>query len=247
MTRWDYEHLVLEEFPEVYKVKTLNHTRYTGDLANYSALAPLHVTIVIVSNVLNKNAIDPLRPKTSLTRLMEISEFLGKINSHCAEIHVVNPLYEEIKISTNVKFLPGFDNGFFGKQLEDDIKAFLSPWAFEGNTEIEFGGKIHFSVILNFVEKRRYVDYVTCFEMYHIIKNPVTGEVQRKERVDEAVASTGVSILGSVGRVGDYGDNEINVLETDDCLGEDNEVRPLATIASTEDDGCCEGENAYES
>jgi hypothetical protein len=246
VTRWDYEHLVLEEFPEVYKVKTLNHTKYTGDLSKYSALAPLHVTTVIVSNVLNKNAVDPLRPKTSLTRLLEITDFLKKINAPCAELHVVNPLYEEIKISTNVKFLPGFDNGFYGKQLEDDLKAFLSPWAFEGNSEIEFGGKIHFSVILNFIEKRNYVDYVTCFDMYHIINNPVTGEVQSKKRVEEAIASTGVSILGSVGKLGNYGDHEINVLETDDCECDDNEIRPMATIASREDDGCCEGENTFE-
>lgn len=246
VTRWDYEHLVLEEFPEVYKVKTLNHTKYTGDLNKYSALAPLHVTLVIVSNVRNKNAVDPLRPKTSLIRLLEISEFLKNINSPCIELHVVNPLYEEIKISTNVKFFPGFDNGFYGKQLEDDLKAFLSPWAFEEESDIEFGGRIHFSVILNFIEKRNYVDYVTCFDMYHIIKNPVTGEIKSKISVEEALASTGVSILGSVGKLGNYGDHEINVLETDDCECEDNEVRPQATIASTDDDGCCEGENTFE-
>lgn len=240
VTIWDYERLVLEEFPSAYKVKCLNHTRYTGSLTDYSEIAPGHVTLVVISNVKNKNAVDPLRPKTSLITLNNIHDFVSELNSECVDLHVKNPIYEEIKIELNVKFHEGFDNGFYGKKLEDDLKAFLSPWAFEATSELVFGGRIHKSVILNHVEERSYVDFVTCFEMYHIIKNPSTDVEVSRTKVDEAVASTAISILGSVGQVDQYSDHDINVLETEDCECADNEIKLTASIASVDECGCDE-------
>ena len=240
ITLWDYERLVLGQFASAYKVKCLNHTRYTGSLTGYSEIAPGHVTLVVISNVRNKNAIDPLRPKTSLATLVNIHDFLVKLNPACIELHVKNPIYEEIQVKTNVKFYIGFDNGFYTKQLEDDIKAFLSPWAFEGTPDLVFGGRVHKSIILNYIEELPYVDYVTCFEMYHIVKNPSTDAIISINSVDEAVATTAVSILGSVGQVGNYGDHVITALETDDCECEDNEILPTASIASADDCPCDE-------
>jgi len=237
ITIWDYERIVLEAFPSVFKVKCLNHTRFNGSLTNYSELAPGHVTLIVISNVQNKNAVDPLRPKTSLIKLTQIRDYLMKLNSPCVELHVKNPIYEEIEVSLNVKFYSGFDNGFYGKQLEDDIKSFLSPWAYESTSELELGGKIHQSVILNFVEERSYVDFLTCFEMWHIIKDPATDIVISRTRVDEAEAGTSVSILGSVGQDEQYGDHKITVLETDDCSCDSNEVKTTAAIASVDDCG----------
>lgn len=238
VTIWDYERLVLEEFPSVYKAKCLNHTRYTGSLVTYSELAPGHVTLVVISNVRNKNAVDPLRPKTSLITLTKISQFLSGINSSCVDLHVKNPIYEEIKVKLNVKFHEGFDNGFYGKQLEDDLKEFLSPWAVDARSTLELGGTIHKSVILNFVEERPYVDFLTCFEIWHIIYDPTTGEEISRNNVTQAEASTAVSILGSTGQMGRYGDHDITVLESDDCECTGNEIQTTATIASADECGC---------
>lgn len=237
ITIWDYERLVLEKFAAAYKVKCLSHTRYTGSLSDYSELAPGHVSVIVISNVRNKNAVDPLRPKTSLITLVQIREYISKLNSSGVELHVKNPIFEEIQVKTNVRFYPGYDSGFYGKKLEDDIKAFLSPWAFD-TTDLVFGGRMHKSVILNFIEELPYVDFVTCFEMYHIVKNPGTGAVVSKTQVDEAVATTAVSILGSTGQKSTYGDHLINVLETDACECDDNEIKPTAMIASVDDCPC---------
>ncbi len=242
ITIWDYERLVLEQFASVYKVKCLSHTRYTGDIKKYSAIAPGHVTLIIISNVKNKNAIDPLRPKTSIAKLSEIKEFVSKLNSISVELHVKNPIYEEIQVSLNVKFYPGYDNGFYGKKLEDDLKVFLSPWMLGSASELKFGGKIDKSVILNYVEERSYVDFITCFEMYHIIKNPVSNELISRTKVNRAIASTSISVLGSVGQAGRYGDHAITVLETDDCECPDNEVKSTKTIASIDECACDENQ-----
>ena len=238
ITIWDHERIVLEAFPSVYKVKCLNHTRYSGSLADYSELAPGHVTLVVISNVRNVNAVDPLRPKTSLITLTQISDYLSTLNPAGVDLHVKNPIYEEIEVSLNVKFHTGFDSGFYGKQLEDDLKTFLSPWASDSGSDLELGGKVHKSVILNYVEERAYVDFLTCFEMSHIVLDPTTGEEISRTRVEEAEASTSVSILGSAGQTGRYGDHIINVLETENCDCDTNDIESTASIASIDDCGC---------
>lgn len=208
---WDYEHLVLDKFPSIYKVKCLNHTRYVS-ATDIKESVPGSVSVIAIADLKNKNAIDPLKPKTSLILLTEIKDFLTTLTTHCIDLHVRNPLYEEISVDFNVKFLPGFDNGFYGQKLEEDIKKFLAPWAYDSGN-IFFGGKIHRSMILNFVEEQPYVDFVTCFKMNHIV-----GTVVNKD-VEEAVTTTSASILTSAAV------HIVHVLETDDCECDDNLVR----------------------
>ncbi len=234
VTRWDYEHLVLEYFPEIYQVKVQNHTEYDGNLENYRALAPRHVTVILVANVQNKNAIDPLRPKASVALIAKVRDFLAHIYSAGVILHVVNPVYEELQVKTNVRFLAGVDRSFYAKKLEDDLKAFLSPWAFQRLETFTFAGEIHSSVVLHFIEKLPYVDHLTCFELYHIIKNSVDGEIISRTKVEEAKGSTGVSLLGSVGSIDTYGDHLITILETEDCECPDNQVPAIIDITSTE-------------
>src|SRR5690606_24770128 len=85
---------------------------------------------------------------------------------------------------------------FYLQLLNTEIEQFLCPWAFNNQQEISFGGKIYKSAILNFVEERPYVDFVTCFKMNHIINRNTAGTKVLLD-VDEAVASTARSILVS--------------------------------------------------
>ncbi|MCG8573700.1 MAG: baseplate J/gp47 family protein [Flavobacteriales bacterium] len=213
---WDYEHLVLEAFPKIFKVKCLNHTRYIS-VDDINEISPGHVSLVIVSNLQNKNAVNPLQPKTSLATLSEIQSFIKDINPPCAELFVKNPLYEEIVVHFKVRLLPGYDPGFYLHLINENIKEFLAPWAFESNKIVVFGGRIHASVIVNFIEELDYVDYVSCFTMDQITASGVKKDIQ------EAVASTSASILTSVTQ------HDIHLLETDDCECNDNVVqRPSA-------------------
>lgn len=231
ITIWDYEHMILQKFPSAYKVKCVNHTRFEGTLENYSEMAPGHVTLVVVSNVQNKNAVDPLRPMTSLSMLEDIHTWVDDLNPMSAEIHVRNPLYEEVKVSFKVKFHTD-DFGYYRNKLEQELREFLSPWSSDCVADINFGGKIHKSVILNFVEERSYVDFVSCFKMFHIV--PLDPENNPNEDIDEAVATTAVSILGSAD------EHEILQLDMDveGCDCPDNEVLSTEQIASADECPC---------
>ena len=203
---WDYERLILEAFPQVYKVKCLNHTCYepsestvggcaTGGSSGgiYRELAPGHVTIVAIPNLQTQNVRDPLKPFTSLGVLEDIRTFLTTHGSCFAQLHVKNPQFEEVRVRFSLRLRSGFDETYYQNLLKQAITRFLSPWAFADGGVPSFGGTIYKSVLINFVEEQPYVDYVTNFEVFHDIDG-VRGTVD----LDEVEGSRAVSVLVSV-------------------------------------------------
>ncbi len=230
VTIWDYERLVLQKFPSVYKVKCLNHTIFKGSLSEYSEIAPGNASLIVVSDMINKNAVDPLKPRTSLIILTQIQEYLEGLKAESVQLYVRNPLYEEIKVDFNVKFRDGIDSGYYQGVLNTEIMSFLSPWAFHTTPDVVFGGRIHKSRILHFIEERAYVDFVTCFKMYHIVPAKKPDEPKVKE-VDEAEAMTTASVLGSAP------EHNIHVLESEECACDDNKVSAFKEL-KVDECGC---------
>jgi hypothetical protein len=194
---WDYEKIILEQFPAVYKAKCINHTGLiptkVAGVKKYSETVPGHVTIVTIPDIRNHSLKNPLKPYTSIGLLTNIKDYLLTIISPFVKLHVINPKFEEVQFEFFVKIVEPLDETFFVKQLSIDIEQFLCPWAYESTRDIEFGGKISKSVVLNFIEERYYVDYVTCFKLHHIVERGV----EEYHDVEEAKTTTGISILVS--------------------------------------------------
>jgi hypothetical protein len=174
IAQWDYERMVLEAFPTVHKVKCLNHLRFepTGNTHIYRELAAGHVTVIVVSNLRNQNAVNTLRPYTALGDLENIETFLKARMTCQATLHVRNPLFEPIRAEFKVRYFPGYDETFYTQLLNEGIIRFLSPWAFDAGQDIGFGGKIYKSALINFVEEQPYVDYVEDFRLIHLTIPP---------------------------------------------------------------------------
>ena len=167
ITIWDYEHLILQQFPKIYKVKCLNHTSYTikenedGKKEVVTRfLAPGHVLVIVIPDIVNTNVFDLYKPRVSKATLNEIQAFVNERNSLHVNVVVANPEYEEITVSLKVKFRKGFDESFYLKKLNEDITRLLSPWAFKQTVKIEFGTTLHRSTLIHYIEKLQYVDYV---------------------------------------------------------------------------------------
>lgn len=181
ITPWDYEHLVLQYFPWIYKVKCLSTTdpaclcrHEENDQTKpccCEQIAPGHVLIIPVSNLRNKKAVDILKPRTGRRTLIQIEEYLKKLTSPFVHVHAKNPLFEEVKTAFKVKFHTGTDKGRYLRKLNEDIKKHLTPWAFDETKDVIFKGKIYGSNVINFIEELDYVDYITCFRMIHIIND----------------------------------------------------------------------------
>lgn len=197
----DYEKLILERFPQIHKVKCINHSTYNFETEDViiaqSEFSPGFVSVIVIPDLRNKNAVDPLEPRIDLATLQEISDFLkGLISPFAAQrLRVLNPNYEGISVEVRLALRSGYDWGFYQTQLVKDVQSFLSPWAFEVGKDISFGGRIHKSSILNFIEERPYVDFITEIKMSHVYTAddgmPVTKDVL------EATPASARSILVS--------------------------------------------------
>ncbi|WP_106792884.1 baseplate J/gp47 family protein [Aquimarina sp. Aq78] len=222
ITIWDYERLVLQAFPEIYKVKCLNHTKIGGSLSEgnlvYNEVAPGNVSIITIPNLANRNDIDPLKPYTKKSTLKKIEEFLNERTSCQVSIHTAQPDFEEVKVKCTITLRNEFpDINYYKEVIQKDITNFLSPWVFASDTDLNFGGRIHQSVLIDFIEELPYVDFLTDFELFHIKSSG------KPAKVDEAIASTARSILVSVPALQhelDVNLKTINTTEVIDCNDE---------------------------
>jgi len=197
ITAKDYELLILEQFPFIYKVKVLAHTdpdclcrKHKNETTQKNdcccpQVAPGHVLIVPISNLRNRNAIDKLKPRTGRRTLIKIEEYLRKRVSSFVHVHARNPKFEEVKVSFNVKLRAGADRGYYLRKLNQDIIQYLTPWAFDSSFEILFGNKIYASKIIDFIEDQKYVDYITCFRMIHIAEGCCDDDTLKDMNCDE--------------------------------------------------------------
>ena len=189
VTIFDYERLVLEKFPEIYKVRCINHGQLDQD-KQFQELVPGAVTLVVIPDLSQRSTTNDLEPKVNINLLEKIEKYLVSVSSPWADIKVVNPAYEHIQVECEVQFKSPYNGnfGYYRRDLEQAIANFLTPWTVDKGTDINFGGTIYRSSILNFIEQQYYVDYVVNFQMHH----------DNQRDVREAIASTARSVLTSV-------------------------------------------------
>lgn len=191
---YDYERLVLEAFPHLFKVKCLNHANYQTEMVAGN------VMIAVIPNLLNKGTQNIFQPKLSIRKRREIYDFLRERISPFIYLRVENPVYEPIKFSFSVGFHKGYDEGYYGMKLHEELQAFLSPWAFskewDESSKLVFGGELHKSVILKFIEDIYYVDFVNDFNMYH-------------QYQDASVRAHFLNVFDGLSAIDDQGNNTI--------------------------------------
>jgi len=156
VTMWDYERLVLERFPEVYKVKCLPA----------SDAGSGRVNVMVIPDVRGKLPFNPFQPKVPADVLFQIQQQLEMVAPAYAGIIVNNPSYLQIKIRCVVKFKPGYNEGFYKARLIEELKRFLSPWAYGEGNDITIGGTIYSSVIINFIAEQPYIDFVANIKLF---------------------------------------------------------------------------------
>lgn len=204
---WDYERIVLQKFPDLFKTKCLSYTNYIDDFNN---LKPGSVKLVVIPDLRRGNAGNRLQPISNLAYLEEIKQFILEKNPtpflNDDTLFVSNPVYETLLVDCKVAFMPGKDPGFYRNQLEEEIRRFLSPWAYVEGKDITFGGKIYQSEILSFIESRDYVDYVINFQLYHRYRgtNTTSGIGCMTIGMDFIIGITPTATIASSGSSGTY-------------------------------------------
>ncbi|MBS1744741.1 MAG: baseplate J/gp47 family protein [Bacteroidetes bacterium] len=157
---WDYEHLVLEKFPSIYKLKCISHA------VQDSMYAPGNILCVALPSTINIAEKDLLQPRISKGILTQAEEYINGFMTTFANIKFINPVYETITVKCSVKIKDGFDENYYSTQLNTELQQFLAPWILNKDISPSFTGKIYASSIINFIEERPYIDFITAFEVF---------------------------------------------------------------------------------
>jgi hypothetical protein len=158
LTTWDYERLVLERFPELYKVKCLPA----------GADNPGAVDLVVIPSVRGQSIPNPFEPKVPAATIAEIEEYLADKRPPQARVRVRNAHFVQVKVRVGVRFLGEGDEGFYKALLNEELNRYLSPWAYDEGADVVLGGKIFANSIVSFIDGRDYVDYVATIELVAI-------------------------------------------------------------------------------
>ena len=160
VTAWDYERLVLERFPQVYKVKCL-----TALLAG-APQDPGHIVLVVIPDIRHRLPFNPFEPKLPADQIRDIEAYLQDKVPPFVSVEVRNAVYVPVKVRCGVRFLPGRDEGYCRQKLADDLNRFLSPWAYEDGADIVIGGSVYANSIINFIDRHEDVDYLAGFKLF---------------------------------------------------------------------------------
>jgi len=202
VTIWDYEHLILQRFPQVYKVRCLNHTALCRDenkrVLAENGLHPGAVLVIPIPKLEADSASDPHRPYTTTKTLADINTFLRARISPFVRLEVQNPKIEEVQLKFWVAFhVHILDTGYYLKLLNSEINQYLMPWAYNHNAELDFNGSWYKSTLVNFIEERPYVNFIKDVEMFHRRDIEDTSEGWKRQDTDVIKTSTAGSILVS--------------------------------------------------
>jgi hypothetical protein len=178
--KFDYERLALQEFPELFKVKCINHSfaLNANNYVNDFPVAPGYVLLAVIPDLNILQAGNSFEPKVPVSILEDIETKMRARSSPFVRFRAMNPRYEKMKFCITVQLMPDKDPIYFPEKLKEDLREFLAPWAVGKYDKLSFGECVNKSDIVNFIETLEYVDYIVELLMF---------EEEAKSRVESQV------------------------------------------------------------
>ncbi|HEV9037341.1 MAG TPA: hypothetical protein VGQ51_11990, partial [Puia sp.] len=166
--KWDYERIVLQQFPKLLRAKCINHSyalsnqRYRWDFP----MAPGNIILAVLPDPAQLVVADSLQPTAPMSMLTSIEEFLAEIKSPFVRVFARNPRYEPIDMCLKVVLQPDMNPKFYAARLETDIRSFMAPW--KGNTAaFQFAQRFYSADLVNYIQGLDYIDKLLHLEMAH--------------------------------------------------------------------------------
>ncbi|MBS0587605.1 MAG: baseplate J/gp47 family protein [Proteobacteria bacterium] len=161
----DYESLILEQFPQIYKVKCF--PGMNPDFVAEQRFNPGHLLIAVVP-YLTQNVISAHKPLLSGHLINDVADFIGRYAPSFATVHVINPVYEVIQVRCTVKLKNPLLAGMYLARLNQAISDFLSPWNETIGYTRHFGWVVSKHDIESFIQNLDYIDRVTNLSILRI-------------------------------------------------------------------------------
>jgi hypothetical protein len=167
--KWDYERLVLEKFPLIYKTKCINHSFKTdaGHYENDVPYAPGYVILGVMPDLTKLKSGNSYEPRVPVSLLEEIDRFVSKRTSPFVRFKAANPRYEKVDFCITVRLTLGADPTFYKAKLRQDVREFMAPWAIGKYDKFSFGQCVYRSDVLQLLEGMDYIDFIKDLRMAH--------------------------------------------------------------------------------
>lgn len=165
ITPWDYERLILEEFPELEAVKCFPNRVYN----ELHQSKPGRVLIAVVPKADKLEMILQKVPTVNGPLLRKIVLFVTRLMPSQVSVEVKNPLVDRIKIHCSIKLAAGISQGYAINHLNQALNQYICPWT-EGNYQSYFNWKIQKSELEAFIRAQECVEYVTNFSMLKLAR-----------------------------------------------------------------------------
>ncbi|MBS1663833.1 MAG: baseplate J/gp47 family protein [Bacteroidetes bacterium] len=165
----DYERIALDAFPQVFKAKCIPHSLGLNahKYANDYPMAPGYVLLAVIPDLNQLKAPASFEPRVPLSMLEAIEDKMRQLTSPFVRFRAMNPRYEKVDFSIQVKLLPDKDETFYKQKLQDDIREFMAPWSVGQFDKLRFGQVINRSDVIRFLETRDYIDYIIDWKWRH--------------------------------------------------------------------------------
>lgn len=187
--KFDYERLALEAFPQLFKVKCINHS-FALDAHQYFndfPVAPGYVLLAVIPDLNQLKAAQSFEPRAPVSMLDDIQEYFKSRISPFVRFRAMNPRYEKVRFCMKVKLYIGKDENYYNEKLKQDLREFMAPWAVGQYDKLSFGQCVSRSEIIRFLGTRDYIDYIVDLRMKH--------ELDTEENTDKVCPKTPRSIL----------------------------------------------------
>lgn len=163
ITPWDFERLVLEAFPEVFKIKCMPQ-RPRGE-------CPGRVLVVVVPALPPGFDIDGTEaPRLDAATLQRIADFLAERSAPSLQMVVRNASYERIQVRCVLRLARDARAGERLRLLNQALRDFLSPWR-EGGIGASFDWRIGTDEVEAMLRAQDGVEAVGQVSLLHIVRS----------------------------------------------------------------------------
>lgn len=163
VTPSDYEHLILQQFPEIYKVKCFP---CMSDRAKHRGEIKAGNLLIVLIPYLKESSTMNMQLMVNALLLREVRAFVSGLSSAFVKVHVRNPAYEKIQVRCKVKFKQGM-HGYLANRLNQAIVDYISPWSSSG-LKAEFDWRIRCNDIQSYIQELDFVEAVSGLSMLKI-------------------------------------------------------------------------------
>ena len=159
---WDYERLVLGEFPELFFTRCFRPDVSSNVSTNDTATEE-RVDVAMVVVPINHDP-DILQPKVPLYLKRKIQRYLSSVSPYGVITKIVDPVYDEIQIELYAKISADYDIERIESLLNQQIIDHLTPW----NNSNESGGGLANDIYLT--ELATVLEHQTALEQVYVIR-----------------------------------------------------------------------------